>query len=71
MEVENLSREELKALIREAVEEALVELFGDPDQGLKLRPEVRKRLQSSLKRVQNGEAGVPAEEAAKRAGLVW
>ena len=46
-------------------------LLGDPDEGLELRPEVRERLQRSLERVRQGESGIPAEEVAKRAGLVW
>ena len=71
MKVENLSREELKALIREAVEEVLVELFGNPDEGLELRPEVRERLRRSLERVRQGESGISADEAAKQAGLSW
>ena len=71
MKLGSLSREELKALIKEAVEEALAELLGDPDEGLELRPEVRERLQRSLERVRQGESGIPAEEVAKRAGLVW
>lgn len=71
MRVKDLSKEELKALIREAVEEVLVELFGDPDKDLELRPEVRERLKHSLARIQGGEEGVSAEEAAKRAGLAW
>jgi len=56
MKLGSLSREELKALIKEAVEEALVELLGDPDEGFELRPEVRERLQRSLERVRQGRA---------------
>lgn len=68
MRVKDLSKEELKILIREAVEEALFELLGDPDQGLELRPEIEERLRRSLEHL---EQGIPAEEAAKRLGLVW
>lgn len=71
MKVKDLSSEELKALIREAVEEALFELLGDPDQGLELREEVKERLKRSLERIQQGGRGIPAEEVAKRAGLNW
>ena len=70
MKVKDLSREELKALIQDAVEEALVELFGDPDHGLELRKEVQERLQRSLKRLEE-EQGIPAEEVAKRVGANW
>ncbi|MCK4391509.1 hypothetical protein KAX17_01210 [Candidatus Bipolaricaulota bacterium] len=71
MRVKDLPNKELKALVREAVEEALIELLGDPDQGLELREEIQERLRHSLERVEKGERGIPAEEAAKRAGLSW
>ncbi len=71
MGTKDLSKEELKSLIRETIEEVLFELFGDPDEGLELRPEVRERLKRSLERVQRGERGLSAEEAAKKAGLNW
>ncbi|MEN3059040.1 MAG: hypothetical protein ABC579_07205, partial [Candidatus Methanosuratincola petrocarbonis] len=60
-----------KALVQEAVEEALFNLLGDPDQGLELREEIQERLKCSLERVQQGERGVPAEEVARKAGLSW
>ena len=71
MRVKDLPSKELKALVREAVEEALIELLGDPDQGLELREEIQERLRHSLERVEKGERGIPAEEAAKRAELSW
>lgn len=71
MKVKDLSSEELKTLVQEAVEEALLELLGDPDQGLELREEVKERLKRSLERVRQGERGIATEEAAKRAGLSW
>ena len=71
MKVKDLSSVELKALIQEAVEKALLDLLGDPDQGLELREGIQERLKHSLKRVQKGERGIPAEEAAREAGLAW
>ncbi|HHE47933.1 MAG TPA: hypothetical protein ENL11_03235 [Candidatus Acetothermia bacterium] len=71
MRIEGVSKEELKEMFREAVEEALLEVFGDPDEGLKLRPEIRERLKRSLERIQQGEIGISAEEVAKQKGLVW
>lgn len=70
MKVKDLSREELRTLVKDAVEDALVGLFGDPDYGLELRPEVIDRLQHSLKQVK-GEERIPAEEVAKRVGVNW
>jgi len=71
MRVGGLSKEELKELFREAIEETLLELFGDPDEGLLLRPEIQERLKLSLERIPQGEKGISAEDVAKRAGLVW
>ena len=70
MKVKDLSRDELKALIQDAVEKALVELLGDPDYGLELRKEVQERLQHSLKQRGKGPR-IPAEEVAKRVGANW
>lgn len=66
MKVKDLSQEELTVLIRGAVEEALADYLGDPDEGLDLRPEVRERLEASFRRAQAGERGVPLEEVARR-----
>ena len=71
MRVKDLSSEELAALIQEAVVEALLELLGDPDQGLELREDLRERLKHSLKRVRQGERGLAAQEVAKRIGSAW
>ena len=40
MRVADLTVEELRALIKEAVQEELRELWSDPDKGLELRPEL-------------------------------
>ena len=67
MKVRDLSEEELAALIRYAVEDALADALGftDPDDGLDLRPEVRERLLASARRVQAGERGAPLDEVAR------
>ncbi len=69
MKVKDLSKEELRALVHEAVEEALLELLGDPDQGLELREEIKERLKRSLARSQQGVQGMTAAEVAEKAGL--
>jgi len=46
--IKDLSIEELKAIIGDAVEEKPRELLADPDAGLILRPEVQKRLLRGL-----------------------
>ena len=71
MKVKELTVEQLKALIQEAVEEKLEELIGDPDLGLELTEEITERLRSSLAAMQSGEKGVPIERVAGQAGLDW
>ncbi|MBD1858255.1 MULTISPECIES: hypothetical protein [Leptolyngbya] len=71
MQVKDLTTDELKALIRETIEEILEEYLEDPDQGKALRPEVKQQLLESRKRRENGERGIPAEEVAQRFGLTW
>ena len=71
MVIKGISKEDLKEVVREAVEEVLLELLGDPDEGLELRPEIRERLKRSLERIHRGETDISVEEAAQRAGLTW
>ena len=59
MKVKELSVEQLKALIQEAVEEKLQEILGDPDQGLELKEDVKERLRRSLAAVESGDEGIP------------
>lgn len=61
VKVKDLTSEELKSLIQETVEEAMLELLGDPDRGLRLAEDVKKRLQISLEHLQQGEPLVPAQ----------
>lgn len=71
MKVQDMTVEEFKALIEEALEEKLEELLGDPDEGMELRPEIREKLERSLAARAQGEKGVPAEKLAEELGLEW
>ena len=71
MKVKELTVEQFKGLIQDAIEEKLEELVGDPDLGLELREEIKERLRSSLAARQNGQKGVPIDEVARQAGLDW
>ncbi len=71
MKVKELTVEQLKTLIQEAVEEKLEEVIGDPDLGLELREEIKERLRSSLAAMQGGEKGTPIDQVARQAGLDW
>ena len=71
MKVKELSVEQLKALIQEAVEEKLQEILGDPDQGLELREDIKDRVRHSLAAVESGEEGIAIGQVAKEIGLEW
>jgi hypothetical protein len=47
MRIEDMTTEEFKALIGEAVEEKLKTLLFDPDHGRELKEEIELRLQAS------------------------
>lgn len=57
--VADLTPSELRLLIEDVVQEKLVELLGDPDEGLELRPEVREQLERQRMRRERGELGTP------------
>ena len=62
-------REDIEAFVEHVVDQRLVELFGDPDEGLELRDEVVKRLRDQKKQVAAGDVGISYEEVARRLGL--
>jgi hypothetical protein len=53
---------QLKALIRESVEEILRDILVDPDAGLQLRPEFEERLRQSIAYVNSGGKLLSYEE---------
>jgi hypothetical protein len=67
--VNELTIDELKALIEEVVEEKLQEMLRDRDEGLSLRPEVEERLVSSLKQAKEPRPTVSVQEVARDLGL--
>ncbi|HTI49574.1 MAG TPA: hypothetical protein VL475_01430 [Planctomycetaceae bacterium] len=64
-----MSKEELREMIETAVENKLMELFGDPDTGLKMRKKVRDQLHRQTKAVAQGDRGNEFAQVVKRLGL--
>jgi len=62
----DMTTEEFKALIAEAVEEKLKALFFDPDHGCELKEETEVRLKASL----NSKERFMLEEVKNKLGLV-
>ena len=71
VKVAELTVDELTQVVQEAVEQKLIEMLGDPDEGLELREEIKARLRRSLEAEQSGVQGIPAQEAAAQLDLEW
>jgi hypothetical protein len=52
-----MTRDELRRMIGAVVEEKLIEILGDPDEGLVLRKSLLKRLRRQKAAVARGERG--------------
>jgi hypothetical protein len=66
MKVADLTIDELKKLIREAVDEQFKEILFDPDNGLELKDEMEQRLRASLA----SKERISFEEVKKRVGIM-
>ena len=67
--VAQMTKEELREMIETIIEEKLLELFGDPDEGVPIRKTIRERLLRQKEAVAKGERGEPFEEVIRRLGL--
>ncbi|MBI5563734.1 MAG: hypothetical protein HY870_02490 [Chloroflexi bacterium] len=67
--VAQMSKDELREMIESSVEQKLLELLGDPDEGLELRKTVRDRLVRQQTAVAAGKRGRSLAEVSKRLGL--
>lgn len=69
--VADLSIDEFKNIIHEAIEGALYEFFIDPDKPMELRKEIVVRHEKSFKTTKIGVNTKPAKEVAAELGLKW
>lgn len=60
---------ELRQMIGDIIEEKLLDLFGDLEDELELKEDLRERLQKQTEMVKNGERGEDFEDVASRLGL--
>ena len=67
--VARMTKDELQEVIGSVVEQKLIELFGDPDQGLPVKESLVKRLRRQKAAVARGERGDRLEDVARRLGL--
>lgn len=67
--VAQMTVEEMKELVSFAVEQKLMELLGDPDEGLEIRETLHKRLLRQKRAVVKGERGELFEDVVRRLNL--
>jgi len=67
--ITQMTKEELKELIETIVEQKMLELIGDPDEGLSIREDLLKRLKRQKEQVAAGKRGKPLEDVVKELGL--
>jgi hypothetical protein len=64
-----MTKDQFREMIEGIVERKLIELLGDPDEGLPLRKSARDRLLRQKRHVARGDRGEPFEAVVKRLGL--
>lgn len=69
MTVAQMTTDELKQMIGELIEQKLLELLGDPDEGLPIRKALRGRLLRQKRAVAGGERGEPFDDVVQRLEL--
>ncbi len=67
--VSQMTKSEFAEMIGTIVEQKLVELLGEPDEGLHLRKVVRDRLLRQQQAIAAGERGESFEDVVQRLGL--
>lgn len=67
--VAEMTRTELKEMIEMIIEQKLLEIFGDPDEGLDLLESVRQRLLKQQEAIASGVRGELLEDVVKQLGL--
>jgi hypothetical protein len=64
-----MTTSELKEMMEAIIEQKLLELLGDPDEGLPIRQLVRDRPLRQKQAGAAGERGEPFEDVVRRLGL--
>jgi hypothetical protein len=62
-------KEMLETVVEVTVERTLLEMLGDPDEGLEIRSDVRDRLLRQRQNVAAGQHGQPFDDVVRQMGL--
>ncbi len=63
-----MMKRELEEMTGTVVEQKLLELLGDPEEGLSVHQSLRKRLLRQRQAVAKGSRGLPLDAVARKAG---
>ncbi len=67
--VARMSKKELTEIISSTVERKLLEILGDPDEGLTMKKTLRRRLLRQKKAVARGERGTDLSSVRRQLSL--
>ena len=67
--IANMTKKEFTQVLSDVLEQKMIELLGDPDEGLVLKETIRKRLLRQKKAVLKGERGEDFETLVKKLSL--
>ena len=67
--IAHMTKREFASMISTVVEQKLIELFGDPDDGLVMKETLRRRLTRQANAVAKGKRGEDFLTVRKRLGL--
>jgi len=67
--VAQMTKDELRKMIETTIEQKLLELLGDPDEGLPIRKQIHDRLLRQKQAVAAGERGRSFRDVVRRIGL--
>ena len=59
----------IEAVVETAIEQKLIEILGDPDEGLEMREAIRDRLLHQRQSIAAGERGLSFEDVVQQLGL--
>ena len=65
----HMTKKEFTQILSSVVEQKLVELYGDPDEGLVIKDQLRKRLIRQKKATSKGDQGIDYSSVVKQLGL--
>jgi hypothetical protein len=67
--VAQMTKDEFMEMMGTLIEQKLLELLGDPDEGLEIRKSVRDRLLRQRAAVEAGERGESLDDVVRQLGL--